>query len=69
MAAMVGYHGGASAAHICSYIASAAAIAGAFCPNRFDNTNCTNALRLAATSIGCTVAARAASNALATALA
>ncbi|CFE84670.1 Uncharacterised protein [Mycobacterium tuberculosis] len=50
-------------------MASAAAIAGAFCPNTFDSTNCTNALRLAATTTGSTMAARAASNAPATALA
>ena len=42
-------------------------IAGALSPNQFDRTSCTNALRLAATANGCTVAARAASNTLATA--
>ncbi|BCI90431.1 hypothetical protein NIIDMKKI_56370 [Mycobacterium kansasii] len=56
-------------AHIPSYSASAAAMAGAFCPNRFDITNCTNSLRFAATTTGRTIAVRAASNTLATALA
>ncbi|BCI85854.1 hypothetical protein NIIDMKKI_10600 [Mycobacterium kansasii] len=42
------------------------AIAGAFSPNQFDSTICTNAFRLAATAAGTTVAARAASNTPAT---
>jgi hypothetical protein len=42
-------------------------MAGAFCPKRFDITNCTNPFRFASTSNGCTVAACAASNAPATA--
>ena len=46
-----------------------AAIAGAFCPKIFDITNDTRLDRLAATVAGCTVAASADSNALATALA
>ncbi len=49
-------------AHICSYAASIAAIAGAFCPKRFENANDTKSERLAATSAGCTIAARTASN-------
>lgn len=39
-----------SAAHISSYTPSAAAINGAFCPNKFVITSCTNASRLAATA-------------------
>ncbi|CFE44263.1 Uncharacterised protein [Mycobacterium tuberculosis] len=39
-----------------------AAIAGAFCPNRFDITSDTRSARLAATSIGCTTAVLTASN-------
>src|SRR5258708_3739086 len=56
-----------SAAHISSYWPSVAAIAGAFCPNRFDITNDTKSERLPATVTGCTVAAKADSNSLATA--
>ena len=44
-------------------------IAGALSPKKFDRISCTNVLRLAATANGCTVAARAASNTPATALA
>jgi hypothetical protein len=43
------------------------AIAGAFCPSRFDVTSDTSSDRLAATTTGCTVAARADSNTLAAA--
>ncbi|CKO86164.1 Uncharacterised protein [Mycobacterium tuberculosis] len=56
-----------SAAHISSYTPSAAAINGAFCPNKFVITSCTNASRLAPTAAGSTVAACAASKMLATA--
>ncbi|RFZ37359.1 hypothetical protein DAVIS_03907 [Mycobacterium marinum] len=44
-----------------------AAIAGAFCPNRFDSTRDTKLERLTAISSGCTVAATADSNAPTTA--
>ncbi|CFS25615.1 Uncharacterised protein [Mycobacterium tuberculosis] len=42
-------------------MASAAAIAGVFCPNTFDPANQATRARFAATSAGCTVAANAAS--------
>ncbi|KQH80804.1 hypothetical protein AO501_20235 [Mycobacterium gordonae] len=51
-----------SRAHISSYAASVAAIAGAFCPNRFDNTSDTKPERFAATSAGWTTAECTASN-------
>ncbi len=54
-------------AHICSYQDSAAAIAGAFWPNRLVITSDASCARLAATATGCTVAARAASNSAAAA--
>ncbi len=54
-------------AHICSYSPSAAMIAAALSPKKFDRTNCTIALRLAATASGWTIAARAVSKAPATA--
>ncbi len=44
-------------------------MAGAFCPNRLERTNCTKPERLAATASGCTVAATADSKTLTTALA
>lgn len=49
--AMLNYHA----------VASAAAIAGVFCPNTFDPANQATRARFAATSAGCTVAANAAS--------
>ncbi len=51
-----------SSAHISSYAASVAAIAGAFWPKRFDNTSDTNPERFAATSGGWTIDDRTASN-------
>ncbi len=52
----------ASWAHIHSYKDSGAAIAGAFCPNKFDATSDATWARFAATIAGCTVAASASSN-------
>ncbi|CFE40960.1 Uncharacterised protein [Mycobacterium tuberculosis] len=52
----------ASWAHIHSYKDSSAAIAGAFCPNKFDATSDATWARFAATIAGCTVAASASSN-------
>src|SRR5271157_5559700 len=58
-----------SEAHIASYAASVSMIAGALSPNQFVEANACTRARLAATTAGCTVAARADSNAAAMAAA
>src|SRR6185437_8998469 len=56
-------------AHMASYTPSAAAIAGALKPNRFDRTRLTSWTRLAATADGCVTAALTASKIAAVVLA